>query len=1316
LLVAVWPTGLKAQLSRISVNRWSPTAHLLTASAQACSVLLQDGRVLVAGGSTSQGVVNSAEVYNQSGVFVAVAPMLAKRASASCTTLPDGRVLVAGGTDGTHALASGEIFDPAQNTWTGTASMNTARSGHTATLLPWGSVLIAGGDSDGSAVRTVELYLPLADRFQQLGNMSSARRDFAIAIMPNRRVLIAGGTDGSSTLGSIDIYSADDNSITAGGSLLTARRNFAAATLLDGTVLFTGGYDARGNTLASSEIYDFAAAESVAGPAMTTPRAEHQAYTLPNNGAVLLVGGTDGTNLLAGSDLYSFQSGAFARGAALNTVRTAAAQSLMRPGNMLVAGGRNGSGILAESDVYAYATVQTDKPEYHPGDVVTITGARFTPGEQVSVIVTTLPAGDHDPEFKALATADSAGQVATTGFNIDRTHLGRKFIVTATGSPSVAQQTFTAAMSDVTCVTSVTSSSNGLPYGTPVHFNVSVTDGPCGTPGTNSPDGSVTITVDGSSIGTFPLTPGNPTSTLQTPDFTSILPGTGNGSHSVVANYLGSATPPGFSPSDTSASPYTYTVTRIAPTFSMTVNPPANAVAYQQLGFTITATNLVQGQIPTGVMNLTIDSNPSSVPAVALNNGTAMFTLPGGSGPLTAGAHNFGWGLTDASDPVYGKNITGRHDDTAVSGYIVLPANTTTVVSTSSNGQGTILTATVTPAAPSVTGPALAGKVSFFTDALLTNPYMVNGVPQTALTGSMVNGSLVVSTSPNPVSLAGGTFYAQFNGNNADMNYATSSGQLSVVSAPSMVEAFGSTVMAVASSVSLTFTITAPPNLVPLTGIAFADTLPAGLVVATPPSVSGTCTGVVTAVAGTGSVSLSGATLAGGASCTVVLNVTATSAGVKTNTIPQPSVTSANGGGSTSATTASVSVITLITVVPATISEAFAAASITQNASTTLTFTITNPPANPFPLIGLAFTSALPAGIAVTTPNGLTGTCGGTVTAVAGSGSVALSGGSLVVGAFCAITVNVTGTAPGNYTTTTTPISSVNAGTGNSASASLTVTALPVPGPKNFQQVGVFRALVSGLGVFALDVNETYNFAANDKFRFFGLNGDKPVAGDWFGTGVVALGVFRCPTAGVCQWYIDANNNGQWDGVAGGDMIWNFGLPGDLPIVGDWKGDGISRIGVMRCPAVSQSGVCTWYLDAGNKHTYDPATVVINQYGLPGDQPVANNWLGTGTVDQIGVMRCPAVGQPGTCTWFVNSTGTGTVNSSDASYSYGLPGDNPIVGNWFGTTGKKRIGVFRSGQVILNVSGSNSFVAGSDFMGSFGLPGDLPVIGLWTLP
>ena len=79
----------------------------------------------------------------------------------------------------------------------------------------------------------------------------------------------------------------------------------------------------------------------------------------------------------------------------------------------------------------------------------------------------------------------------------------------------------------------------------------------------------------------------------------------------------------------------------------------------------------------------------------------------------------------------------------------------------------------------------------------------------------------------------------------------------------------------------------------------------------------------------------------------------------------------------------------------------------------------------------------------VATPNGLASTCGGTVTAVAGAGSVGLANGGLPAGGSCTITVNVTGTTAGAKNNTTSAVTSTEGGAGGTASASLTVVAPP---------------------------------------------------------------------------------------------------------------------------------------------------------------------------------------------------------------------------------------------------------------------------------
>ena len=124
---------------------------------------------------------------------------------------------------------------------------------------------------------------------------------------------------------------------------------------------------------------------------------------------------------------------------------------------------------------------------------------------------------------------------------------------------------------------------------------------------------------------------------------------------------------------------------------------------------------------------------------------------------------------------------------------------------------------------------------------------------------------------------------------------------------------------------------------------------------------------------------------------------------------------------------------------PPTIAKAFGAASVPLNGTTTLTFNLSNPNAGSA-LSGVGFTDPMPAGLAVSTPSGLSGDCGGgTITAAAGSSSVSLSGATLAAHASCTFAVNVTGTALGTQNNVTTAVTSTEAGSGTTASASINV-------------------------------------------------------------------------------------------------------------------------------------------------------------------------------------------------------------------------------------------------------------------------------------
>ena len=195
----------------------------------------------------------------------------------------------------------------------------------------------------------------------------------------------------------------------------------------------------------------------------------------------------------------------------------------------------------------------------------------------------------------------------------------------------------------------------------------------------------------------------------------------------------------------------------------------------------------------------------------------------------------------------------------------------------------------------------------------------------------------------------------------------------------------------------------------------------------------------------------------------------------------------------------------------------------------------------------------------------------------------------------------------------------------------------------------------------------------------------QPVMGDWTGSGVIRLGIFRDG-----KWYLDLNNNRKWDGVEGGDALAEFGLPGDTAVVGDWNGDGIAKLGVFRHGE--------WVLDVNNNRRYDRSDPICH-FGFSGDAPAVGKWKPGSQVDQIGVYRNGA--------WILDSNGDRVFQPSDAQFFFGLPGDIPVV-----SRSRSRIGVYRNGVWVLDLKGSRKFDSDAGFI-TYGSPGDRPLIAEW---
>jgi hypothetical protein len=263
------------------------------------------------------------------------------------------------------------------------------------------------------------------------------------------------------------------------------------------------------------------------------------------------------------------------------------------------------------------------------------------------------------------------------------------------------------------------------------------------------------------------------------------------------------------------------------------------------------------------------------------------------------------------------------------------------------------------------------------------------------------------------------------------------------------------TVVPGATSV-LTITLTnSDPTVATLTA-AFTDNLPAGVVIAATPNAATTCGGggALSAAAGSSSITLAaGRTIAAGGTCTVTVNVTASTAGVYINNLPAGSLQTSNGNNALAAL-ATLTVVAAVPSLPPTLGKGFSPFSIVAGGTSTLTITLSNPDPEPA-TITAALVDTLPAGVTIAaTPNART-TCAGSgvVGADPGGSTVTLHPTGRIPGAtgatpgICTVTVDVTAAVPGNYLNTL-PANALQTDHGsNVVPATTTLTVVPVPLP-----------------------------------------------------------------------------------------------------------------------------------------------------------------------------------------------------------------------------------------------------------------------------
>ncbi len=519
---------------------------------------------------------------------------------------------------------------------------------------------------------------------------------------------------------------------------------------------------------------------------------------------------------------------------------------------------------------------------------------------------------------------------------------------------------------------------------------------------------------------------------------------------------------------------------------------PATTCGAGTVSTTANSATLASGTIPANG-NCTISFDVIAANPNAYANGNVTNTIPVSALTTAQGATN---------TAAFAANVTlqtGARVEKSFAPTPITTGGTSTLTVTVRNFNTSPLTGSIaftdtlpigmTVAAPVTTATTCAG--------LVFSPVPTAGALNFSVSGGSLPGATIavssntnctvsilvtaVNAGVNPISLTNTLPVSNFGG----VNYSSAGGTLVVnaVSSVSGTKSFSPNPILQGGISTATITLNNSAAIA-ATITSFTDALTTmgaspQFTVAAAPAATTTCGGAITAVPGTTTVSLgAGNSIPATGSCTITVPVQAAanaSTGARTNTIAQGALVTSQGRTQTTIAGA-------VTVNPVlSVAKAFAPATVAAGGDTRLTITLTRA-AGAVDLTNITFTDTLPALHVVSVSGSApapTNTCGGTLTATGGAGSVSLSGGALT-GATTTCTISVSITTPAGAAVATNTIaanavsaSSVAGAFTNPAAATATITRVVtnVTLNKSFSPATVLVGGVSTMTINILNTN-----------------------------------------------------------------------------------------------------------------------------------------------------------------------------------------------------------------------------------------------------
>jgi probable HAF family extracellular repeat protein len=432
---------------------FTPTGSMNLARTNHQATLLQDGRVLVTGGTGYTASLSEAEIFDPTtGTWALTGSTVTPRQEHAATRLSNGRVLLVGGVSDYYSCSSdesAETYDPATGVWTATASLPiTVGTGTIAVTLNDGRVLVAGGGNRcGSVFETAALYDPTTDTWSQTGSMSIPREFHSAVLLADGRVLVAGGASSAPFVfqTSAEIFDPTTGSWSAAGAMGTGRgtggggyvQTFLARTI-SGSVVAAGGISGRagaGVVNAAADVFDPAASAWSPAESMSTPRYATTLTTL-SSGQVLIAGGVGGApsfDKLATAEIFDPLTGMWTATGSLTSPRSSHTATRLLDGRVLIAGGQDTDGDLATAELYgptspgdsAPPSVSCASPDefWHATNVAIACTANdaasglANPADASFALTTNVPAGSEDANAAtdSRTVCDNAGNCTVVG-------------------------------------------------------------------------------------------------------------------------------------------------------------------------------------------------------------------------------------------------------------------------------------------------------------------------------------------------------------------------------------------------------------------------------------------------------------------------------------------------------------------------------------------------------------------------------------------------------------------------------------------------------------------------------------------------------------------------------------------------------------------------------------------------------------------------------------------------------------------------------------------------------------------------------------